>query len=244
MVLNALRGALGFLTRLPVGHDERAWEVFQATPAAFPLAGYFIGLLLAVPFVLPGPDSTTAAAFLFTVYLVTGINHADGLADLGDAAVVHGDRKKRREVMRDTATGVGAILALGIVLLGVALAGLSLATLPLLVAIGIVIAAEVGAKFAVALLICLGEPAHDGMGSKFVGQGKTALASPVVVVLPITVLSIPTFAAIVGATLSAALLGQWAKSRVGGINGDVLGAANEMGRVVALHAGVIAWTLC
>lgn len=242
MVLNALIGALGFLTRLPIGHDERAWEAFRQRPAAFPLAGYLIGAALTLPFLLPAPDSTIAAAFLVTIYLITGINHADGVADLGDAAVVHGDPEKRREVMRDTTTGVGAILALGIVLLGMALAGLSLAALPLAVALGIVIAAEVGAKFGMALLICLGEPAHEGMGSQFVGNGGT-LVGPLIVVLPIAVLSVPTFAAVASATLSAVLLGQWAKRRVGGISGDVLGAANEVGRLAALHAGVIAWTL-
>jgi adenosylcobinamide-GDP ribazoletransferase len=30
---------------------------------------------------------------------------------------------------------------------------------------------------------------------------------------------------------------------LGGISGDVLGAANELGRVVGVHAGVVAWTL-
>ncbi|MCH7659889.1 MAG: adenosylcobinamide-GDP ribazoletransferase [Euryarchaeota archaeon] len=242
MVLAALRGALGFLTRLPIGHDERAWEAFRRTPAAFPLAGYFIGLLIALPFLLPAPDSTTAAAFLVTIYLVTGINHADGVADLGDAAAVHGDREKRRDIMRDTTTGVGAILALGVVLLGVALAGLSLAALPLATAIGIVIAAEVGAKFGIALLICLVEPAHEGMGSGFL-ENENALAGPLLVALPAAVLSIPTLAAVAGAALAAFLLGQWATNRLGGVSGDVLGAANELGRLVALHAGVIAWTL-
>lgn len=243
MVLTALRGALGFLTRFPIGHDERAWETFRDTPAAFPLAAYLIGALLAVPFLIPAPTPTTAAAFLLTVYLVTGINHADGLADLGDAAVVHGGSEERREVMRDTTTGVGAILALGIALLGLALAGLSLASAPLVPAVGIVIAAEVGAKFGMALSICLDEPAHDGMGSQFVGQGKKALIRPMVVVIPVAVLSIPTFAAIAGATLASTLLGQWANRRLGGVSGDVLGATNEVGRVVALHAGVIVWTL-
>lgn len=243
MVLNALRGALGFLTRLPVGRDERAWEAFRRTPEAFPLAGYFIGALLAVPFLLPIPEPTRAFAFLLTVYLVTGINHADGVADLGDAAVVHGSPEKRRNVMRDTTTGVGAILALGLVLLGLAFAGLALATLPLGIAVGVVLGAEVGAKFAVALLICLGEPAHEGMGSRFIGQGQRALLAPLAVALPVAVLSTPALAAVVGATLSAVLMGQWATSRLGGISGDVLGATNEVGRVLALHAGVIAWTL-
>lgn len=243
MVLNALRGALGFLTRLPVGRDERSWEAFRRTPAAFPLAGYFIGVLLVVPLALPGPAPTVALAFLVSIYLVTRINHADGVADLGDAAVVHGDREKRREVMRDTTTGVGAVLALGTVLTGLALAGLSLAALPLAAAAAVVLAAEVGAKLSMALLICLGEPAHEGMGSQFVGQGRRALVGPLLVALPVTLLSLPALAAVAGAALSGALLERWATRRLGGVSGDVLGAANEVGRLVALHAGVVVWTL-
>ncbi|KYH27454.1 cobalamin synthase [Halalkalicoccus paucihalophilus] len=243
MVVAALRGALGFLTRLPIGHEKGAWEAFRRTPAAFPLAGYSIGALLAVPFVLPIPEPTTTFAFILTVYLLTGVNHADGVADLGDAAVVHGDREKRREVMRDTTTGVGATLALGVVLAGLALAGLALAALPVVAAAGIVIAAEVGAKFGMALLICLGDPAHEGMGSQFVGQGQRALAGPLAAILPVAVLSTPALVAVAGAALSAAVVGRWATRRLGGVSGDVLGTANELGRVLALHAGVVVWTL-
>ena len=29
---------------------------------------------------------------------------------------------------------------------------------------------------------------------------------------------------------------------LGGVNGDVFGAVNELARIVALHAGVVAWT--
>ncbi|MFC6904721.1 adenosylcobinamide-GDP ribazoletransferase [Halalkalicoccus tibetensis] len=243
MVLDALRGALGFLTRLPVGRDERAWEAFRRTPAAFPLAGYAVGALLTVPFLLPGPAPTIALAFLLSIYLVTGINHADGVADLGDAAVVHGTPEERREVMRDTTVGVGALLALGVVLVGLALAGLSLAALPLAAAAAVVLAAEVGAKLSMAFLICLGEPAHEGMGSRFVGRGRRALVWPLLVAFPITLLSLPALAAVAGAALSGALLRSWASHRLGGVSGDVLGAANEVGRVVALHAGVVVWTL-
>lgn len=243
MVLNALRGALGFLTRLPVGHGKGEWEAFRRTPAAFPLAGYVVGVLLALALLVPGPPPTVAFAFLLAIYLLTGVNHADGLADLGDAAVVHGDREERRAVMRDTTTGVGAILALGAVLIGVALAGLALAALPVVAAAGIVIAAEVGAKFGMALLIRLGDPAHEGMGSQFVGQDRRALAGPLAATLPVAVLSTPTLAAVCGAALAAAAVGRWAHRRLGGVSGDVLGAANELGRVLALHAGVIVWTL-
>ncbi len=241
MVVDALRGALGFLTRLPLGTDERAWKAFQRTPSAFPLAGYLVGALLAVALLVPGPPPTVAAAFLLSTYLLTGVNHADGVADLGDAAVVHGDSEQRRETMRDTQTGVGAILALGVVLVGLALAGLSLAALPLVAAAGIVIAAEVGAKLSMALLIRLGEPGHEGLGSRF--MRADGLGGPLLAALPAVALSVPAAAAVCGAAVSVALLRRWARVRLGGVSGDVMGAANEIGRVLALHTGVIAWTL-
>ncbi|OYR41115.1 hypothetical protein DJ82_06300 [Halorubrum sp. Ib24] len=49
-------------------------------------------------------------------------------------------------------------------------------------------------------------------------------------------------AALLAALATAALLRRWSRRRLGGVSGDVLGATNELARVAALHAGVIAWT--
>lgn len=244
MALNALRGALGFLTRLPVGHDERSWEAFRRTPEAFALAGYVVGALLAPAFALPVPEPTAAAAFVAWVYLLTGVNHADGLADLGDAAVVHGSPGRRREAMTDTTTGVGAVLALVATVAALALAGLALAALPLGAAAAIVLASEVGAKCSMAAVACLGEPAHEGLGSQVTGGGSMRTLGPLAVSLPAALLLVPaSTAAFVGALGVALLALQWANRRLAGVSGDVLGATNELARVVALHAGVVAWTL-
>jgi adenosylcobinamide-GDP ribazoletransferase len=243
VALNALRGALGFLTRLPIGHDERAWEAFRRTPETFPLAGYVVGASLALAFALPAPEPTVAAAFVVWVYLLTGINHADGLADLGDAAAVHGSPGRRRDAMTDTTTGVGALLALSVVVSGLALAGLALAALPLAAAAAIVLASEVGAKCAMAAVACLGEPAHEGLGSQVAGT-PTRTLGPLVVALPAALLVVPvTLVALVAALAVALVVLRWSNRRLGGVSGDVLGATNELSRVVALHAGVIAWTL-
>lgn len=245
MVLTAVRGALGFLSRLPVGHDEGAWDAFRRTSAAFPAAGYVIGALLVVPLLFPLPASVDAALFLVTVYGVTGINHVDGLADLGDAAVVHG-AEKRRAVMKDTEVGVGALLAVTLVIAGLALAAVGLVTLPLETVVAIVIAAEVGAKLGMAGLAAFGTPAHEGLGSQLIDQTRRGFAVSVVVSIPAMLLSWPSLVGVgtIGAgLLTAAVVGFWARSWLGGVSGDVFGAANECSRLVALNAGVIVWTL-
>ncbi|MFC7156246.1 adenosylcobinamide-GDP ribazoletransferase [Halomarina halobia] len=251
MVLTALSGALGFLSRLPVGRTEAAWEAFRRAPVAFVLAAYPIGALAALPVALAGalslPAPTVAFALLVALALVTGVNHADGVADLGDAAAVHGSPAERRAVMKDTTVGVGALLALGTLLVGLALAGLALAALPPLALAGVVIAAEVGAKLSMAAVACLGEATHDGLGAGFTRRADAAqFVGPAVAAVPALALTGPSIAA-AGAVLAGLAGGLavlwWARRALGGANGDVFGAANEVGRVCALHVGVILWTL-
>ncbi len=247
--LRALRGAVAFLTRLPVGSRGGDWEAFRETPAVFPVVGFVVGVLAALPLLagsaLPAP--TVALAYLLAVYLVTGIHHLDGVADLGDALVVHGDADRRREVLKDTTTGVGALLAVSVTVVGVGLGGLSLAGVPALVAVGVAVAAEVGAKLGMAALSCFGAAAHEGMGSSFTdGVGPAAFALPAALAVPAAALTWPTPAAAValcGALAGAGVPWLWARRRLEGVTGDVFGAANELGRVAGLHAGVIAWTL-
>jgi adenosylcobinamide-GDP ribazoletransferase len=254
-VLTALRGALAFLTRLPVGGGEPAWDAFRARPVAFVLAGHVVGALVAVPFALPLPAPTTAAAYLAALYLLTGVTHADGLADCGDAAAVHG-HATRRDALDDPAVGVGGALAVAVAVGALALGALSAARIGPVVAVALVVAAEVGAKTGMALLVCRGTPAHEGLGAAVVdGVGATALGPVALAAVPLVAVAsvLPPTAAAVSPLLVAAPLvagaavalpvGAWARARLGGVSGDVLGATNELGRVVGLHAGVIAWTL-
>ncbi|WP_435074848.1 adenosylcobinamide-GDP ribazoletransferase [Halorubrum sp. HHNYT27] len=255
MTAAALRGALGFLTRIPVGRSEGDWEAFGRAPWTLPVVGYLVGGVVALPILAPLPAPTVALAFPLVVYAVTGITHLDGVADLGDAAVVHGGPDARRAVMRDSALGVGGTVALVAVVLGlatgalglVAAAGASSAGGPLIV-VGVVLAAEVGAKAAMATLVCVGNAAHEGLGAALTeGVGPRAALPVLVLAAPAALLAwprlLPGVAALLAALATAGLIGRWARSRLGGVSGDVLGATNELARVAALHAGVIAWTL-
>ncbi|MFC4553282.1 MULTISPECIES: adenosylcobinamide-GDP ribazoletransferase [Halorussus] len=240
LIVSAVRGALGFLTRLPTGRDRRAWDAFRATPAAFPLAGWVVGALVSVAFLLGLPAPTAAFAYLLAVYAVTGINHADGVADLGDAAVVHGDSADRRAVMKDTDAGVGAVLALALVVAGLALAGLALARVRPLAAVAVVVAAEVGAKLGMAGLACLGDPAHEGLGSGFTDNGPTALLAAAAVAAPVLLFGWVGAAALAGALVASLAVLGWTRRALGGVSGDAFGATNELARLAGLHAGVVA----
>ncbi|WP_238993899.1 adenosylcobinamide-GDP ribazoletransferase [Halobellus captivus] len=258
--LSALRGALGFLTRLPLGGDEDSWNAFRITPVSIPLVGYVVGALAALPLflalALPLPGPSAAALYLVALVLLTGVTHADGLADLGDAAAVHGgvDEARRREVLKDSQVGVGGALAVSLAFVTLALGVLSLAGTDPRVAFALALAAEVGAKAGMALLVCTRAAAHDGLGSALTESATpTELLSVTVAVLPVVGVAwlagagyavvIGALGALVAPVVTAWLLGRWAGNALGGVTGDVLGAANELGRVAGVHAGVIAWTL-
>ncbi|APW97872.1 adenosylcobinamide-GDP ribazoletransferase [Halobiforma lacisalsi AJ5] len=244
----AIRGAIGFLTRLPVSHRDGDWEAFRTTPAAFPVVGLAAGVLAAVPLLAAGwlAGPTVALGYLLAVYAVTGVHHLDGVADLGDAAVVHGGLERRCEVLKDTTTGVGAALAVALVVVALGLGALGLADLPTTAAVGVAIGAEVGTKLGMAAMACFGAASYEGMGRQFTdGSSPSAFVLPAGVVLAAAALSWPRPGAIAvpAAVAGIALPWYWANRNLGGINGDIFGAANEIGRVAGVHAGVIAWTL-
>ncbi|WP_340099970.1 adenosylcobinamide-GDP ribazoletransferase [Salinibaculum salinum] len=247
MVLSALRGAVGFLTQIPVGQDRRDFDSFCASVGVVPLVGYLVGALVALPLVVPGPAPTVALLYVLAVVAVTGINHADGLADLGDAAVVHGDPEKRRSVMRDTTVGVGAVVAVVVGVAGLILAALVLETIPIRTALGIAIASEVGAKLGVVTLAVTGRPSHNGLGSRLLGAGTGQLILGIALAVPAAILTWPApaaTAAVVAGPVVALGLRRWAHATLDGVGGDVFGATNELARIAGLHAGVVVWTLC
>lgn len=236
----ALAGATGFFTRLPVGATETDWTAFCRQPAAMVAVAYPLGGVLALAVLLPVPAVTVALVLPAWLLVLTGITHLDGLADLGDAAVVHGDPERRRSVMTDTTTGVGALAAVGIAIVGVALAGIALAALEPVEAVAVVVGAEIGAKLAVLVSIGLGSTAHEGLGSAVAeGTGIGSIAAGVVLALPAAIVGgIPVATAIGAGVVTSLVVLTWAKARLGGTSGDVFGATNELARLFGLHAGL------
>jgi len=248
-LLAALHGAVGFLTRLPVGGGTERWDAFRRRPYTIVLVGYLIGAIAGAAFFLPLQPTTVVAAYLIALYALTGLTHADGLSDLGDALAVHGDSERRREVLKDSATGVGGVLLLGVSLIVLTLGALAFAGIDSMTALRVAIAAEVGAKLGMVVVVCYGRSAHEGLGSQLVDRiDSTHMPAALLAAVPALLLapggsSTALLGALAAGPLAGVLTLTWAHSRLGGVNGDVIGATNEIGRAVGLHLGVSLWIL-
>jgi adenosylcobinamide-GDP ribazoletransferase len=120
--MDAVRGALGLLTRIHVGTAMPD----RPGAAAFGVVGAAVGGLGAIPLVLlAGPAGEPwlgAIAAVALMALTTGALHLDGLADTADALLAP-DRDAAERARKDPAVGPGGAIAL-IVALGAEVAAL------------------------------------------------------------------------------------------------------------------------
>jgi adenosylcobinamide-GDP ribazoletransferase len=237
--------AARYLTILPLPGRRHA-PPDRLGPAAgwFPVVGLGLGLLLVVLDRVLAAWFPALLAALLTVTawkLLTGGLHLDGLADCLDGLAGR-DREHRLAIMRDSRIGtfgaVGLILFLMLELVAVAELSPAVRWPTLLVTPAI-------ARAAPPLLARLWPAAREaGQGAAFVagvGPVGTLLAVAFAALAALGVLGpsglVATGAGLLAAVVAARLL----VGRLGGLTGDVLGAAVEVAELATLLA-VIAWT--
>jgi adenosylcobinamide-GDP ribazoletransferase len=236
--MNAVIALLQFCTVLPLGKPAE-FDAFARNSYLYPLAGWVIGMLAAIPAILIVQNAIAAAATIALVFILSGCNHLDGLLDFGDGLMAHGSREKRISAMTDRQIGTGGIAAAAIVIL-LAFSGLlSVPSIPLAI-----IAAEVCAKATMAFLTVAGPPCKEGLHSYL--HARTRPWFPVataVLCLPLFLLpaSITGTAAALLTTLVVVVAMRFLAMRLfGGVNGDVVGASSEITRALALIALALA----
>lgn len=247
--LPILKGVLSFLTILPVGGCRgrvcaECDECFaQATQHMylFPLIGGFIGLLAgAFGWVLLRflPSLTVGMLTLGFLLFVTGAQHTDGLLDFADGVMFLGAPERKIEVMHDGRTGAAG-LALGLVTLGAT--ALAIAELERGIMIQALVSSEVSAKLGMVMCAWVGGSAHPGLGRRFVeamhGSWRNirlAVALTVSFAVAVSLLwAIGAITLLSGIVTALAIV--WISHRnFGGVTGDVIGAANDLARMVSL----------
>lgn len=262
----AWRLAVGTFTALPVRHPQRvdrrvaglAMLLAPATTLPAALAWCAVAAAVAVGLV---PAGVGAVLALVVTALVSRALHLDGLADLADGLTSGHDRDRSLDVMRRGNTGPAGAAALVLVLL------LDAACLTVLLGdpAGTALAVVALAASRLACAVCARDgipPARaQGLGQGVAGTvSRAALASVAVVVaalaaalgllahrltgdgsgvtwLPATAYPVAVVLVALGAALATR---RHAVRRLGGITGDVIGAAIEVSLAAALVASTIA----
>jgi adenosylcobinamide-GDP ribazoletransferase len=242
-MIKGLKGILGFLTIIPVGRDVDLYETARSS-WMFPIVGALIAFIAAL---IEDISSYYFSAFissaiaLFSLLVLTGFHHLDGLLDFGDALMYRGNVSERQKVLHDASIGVGGFVFGFFTLLFSYLAIVE--SYDVYIAL---IAAETSAKFSMVLGAYLGKPSHEGMGSIFVGISLWKVLTSFIIYIVLISLVIREAGLLILAVavtiIFSTLMVRISNRTLGGISGDVFGAMNELTRMIILLVLTWRWT--
>lgn len=229
---------LSFFTRLPVGRAsiEKASRNSYLLPLLGILIGGIVGLFSFLSFKFIDQFLATLLT-LVCLYFVTGLNHLDGLADFADGLHTCGSRKRKVRAMKDTQIGIA----------GVTFTLFTILFLASMISIingdfYKIIVVEICAKTAMLFALLIGKPMKKGIGKEFIRDLNRISALFSILfsfLISFVLLRYIGILAILVSILTSLILVKIAHNNFGAINGDVIGAINELSRISSLLAIVV-----
>jgi adenosylcobinamide-GDP ribazoletransferase len=230
--MRTLRIAFGLMTTLPIRLPDD-WSAGDSGRAAvwYPFVGLVIGALAWLAWagsmqILP---PWVAAIFTLIVWVaLTGGLHLDGLADCCDGLLASTSVERRLEIMKDP--HIGAFGVTGLILKAAALASLTSAS-----SFSILLAASL-ARFCILPAGMQRQARSSGMGADFAaGLQPASLVWGAVIPIVIAIfLGLRGIIALLAGLVVSLLIVWFARSRIGGVTGDVFGMIVEIVEVVVL----------
>lgn len=232
-MLREISSVFSFLTIFPTKSTNL--ETIAKHMYIFPLVGIVIGLFvgsIAFGLSLFLDPLIVSLLVVASLAIVTGVHHADGLADFADGLMAKGTKQKKLSAMKDLSTGSAGIFSIVLYVVGLIIALSLSAGYQLFLAI---LLSEIFAKFSMVLMASLGQSASMGSNSPFVElmkNKKKLVVSAAITLVPLVLFGGATGLLMfgVGVALTIFLVGLSSRS-FGGITGDVLGATNELTRL-------------
>ena len=235
-------GAVQFLTRVPItlsGPVPHA-RIVPWFPAVGALVGLVVGgVAWGLGQVAPMPVAGVVA--IVTGMLVTGAFHEDGLADIADAFGGGWTPEQRMEILKDPRHGTYGVAALtsSVAIRVVAVAVLEPAT----ALVALVAAHTLGRTAAIATMLVAPLASDTGLGAGTAREVRTlpagiGIAAGITIVLGVTMvlggpgLDVAWFVLAAGAAAFATTV--LAVRKIGGINGDALGAVEQVAECLVL----------
>lgn len=264
-VLEVFKDLMSFLTTISPTKDESFVETSARFMFLFPVIGALIGFLAGLYALFAYNFLSFLFGFLNSVFfsvsqntfffyltrvfgsvvtlsflfVLTGLQHLDGLVDVGNALGIRkaSVEEKIRIAHAWTVTRTGAFMAIAV----------SFCTLLFIflvkpeAVIQSLVVAETSAKLAMVTCAWQGSSLRKGLGSIFIDSMKKK-HSLYLIALVFSMLMgflLSDLQGVLAVTLGIAVGGLMvviSKRIFGGVNGDVFGATNEIGRMIALFA--------
>ena len=247
-IISGIRALLAFFTNLPVKSDDNTLNEAAVYMPLAPLIGALIGLVSSIAFGifrLFFPAIVAGMLALGAILLITGLHHTGGLIGFGAGLAANGTPEKKIDMMHDANKGVGGFILAFVVLMTTSLSISNLAPDRF---VQDIIVVEMSAKLAMVNLAWIGKPALQAASSPFIEKmrgrrRRLRIFGSVAISLLVSVLvsGLPGASILLIGLLSSIFVAWISGRRFGGITGDAFGAANDIGRMVAL-LGVLAIT--
>ena len=237
--MNSFLVGLQFLTRIRIVR-QTVWtaEDFGRSTRFFPLVGLVLGICYALAaWILVsvlGMRALTAALLLILPLLLTGGLHADGFMDTADGVFSGRERERKLEIMKDSRVGSFGVVAFVLLML-LQFALLLDMSPPLLVSVFFVMPI-IGRMAMVLAVSCFPYARADGMGKTFADmadRGTVAIAAVTTSVLVIPIGLLATLTLVLGIVF-VLLFCRWMTAILGGVTGDVYGAATVLTETIVL----------
>lgn len=261
---SALKALVSFFTLWHMDIDQDDMDDMERKFHLVPFVALFFSVFIIIEMVVMqwlsknygfGSDLFAAVVVLATVFIGSKFIHFDGLTDFGDGMIVSGTQEDHVRALKDTLVGAGGIgVALIVILFSVST--YSMAGIAFLLVFAPI--CEVMVKNAMVFAAAFGTPGH-GMAGRQVSMTITnsAVYSAVISIILGAVLAVITcaifdqmfptrsgidvvavlFGVVIATAVSAVvgyLMARNANKVFGMVNGDILGATNEVSRPVVM----------
>lgn len=266
---SALKALVSFFTLWHMDIDQDDMDDMERKFHLVPFVALFFSVFIIIEMLIMqwlsknygfGSDLFAAVVVLATVFIGSKFIHFDGLTDFGDGMIVSGAQEDHVRALKDTLVGAGGIgVALIVILFSVST--YSMAGIAFLLVFAPI--CEVMVKNAMVFAAAFGTPGH-GMAGRQVSMTTTnsAVYSAVISIILGAVLAVITcaifdqmfptrsgidvvavlFGVVIATAVSAVvgyLMARNANKVFGMVNGDILGATNEVSRPVVMMSMIL-----
>ena len=266
---SALKALVSFFTLWHMDIDQDDMDDMERKFHLVPFVALFFSVFIIIEMLIMqwlsknygfGSDLFAAVVVLATVFIGSKFIHFDGLTDFGDGMIVSGTQEDHVRALKDTLVGAGGIgVALIVILFSVST--YSMAGIAFLLVFAPI--CEVMVKNAMVFAAAFGTPGH-GMAGRQVSMTTTnsAVYSAVISIVLGAVLAVITcaifdqmfptrsgidvvavlFGVVIATAVSAVvgyLMARNANKVFGMVNGDILGATNEVSRPVVMVSMIL-----